>query len=236
MTLIGLVIKLAPYAVFCFMFNLAVLFGWELLVRLGAYVLVVFGALVIHMVVVYSLALRFIGGYSPVKFFRGVQEAMLMAFSTASSNATLPTALKVAKEDLKLPPRVSRFVLTVGATANQNGTALFEGVTVIFLAQFFGVELSIGQQVMVMLVCILGGIGTAGVPSGSLPVVALICAMVGVPPEGIGLILGVNHFLDMSRTVVNVTGDLGIAAMVSRGESELPSGDLEPLEALHDRM
>ena len=143
-----------------------------------------------------------------------------MAFSTASSNATLPTALRVADDELGLPKRVSRFVLTIGATANQNGTALFEGVTVIFLAQFFGVELSIGQQVMVMLVCILGGIGTAGVPSGSLPVVALICAMVGVPPEGIGLILGVNHFLDMSRTVVNVTGDLGIAAMVSKGEPE----------------
>jgi len=221
MTLIGLVIRLAPYAVFCFMFNLAVLFGWELLVRLGAYVLVVFGALVIHMVVVYSMALKFIGGYSPLKFFKGVQEAMLMAFSTASSNATLPTALRVADE-LGLPKRVSRFVLTIGATANQNGTALFEGVTVIFLAQFFGVELGIGQQIMVMLVCILGGIGTAGVPSGSLPVVALICAMVKVPPEGIGLILGVNHFLDMSRTVVNVTGDLGIAAMVSRGEADGP--------------
>jgi DAACS family dicarboxylate/amino acid:cation (Na+ or H+) symporter len=220
MTLIGLVIRLAPYAVFCFMFNLAVLFGWELLVRLGWYVLVVLGALVIHLVVVYSLALKFIGGYSPLKFFKGVQEAMLMAFSTASSNATLPTALRVADDELGLPRRVSRFVLTIGATANQNGTALFEGVTVIFLAQFFGVELSMGQQVMVMLVCILGGIGTAGVPSGSLPVVALICAMVGVPPEGIGLILGVNHFLDMSRTVVNVTGDLGIAAMVSKGEPE----------------
>ncbi len=230
MTLIGLVIRLAPYAVFCFMFNLAVLFGWELLVRLGAYVAVVFGALVLHMVVTYSAALKLIGGYSPVRFFKGVQEAMLMAFSTASSNATLPTALRVADDELGLPRRVSRFVLTIGATANQNGTALFEGVTVIFLAQFFGVELSIGQQFMVMLVCILGGIGTAGVPSGSLPVVALICAMVKVPPEGIGLILGVNHFLDMSRTVVNVTGDLGIAAMVSRGEPETtaldePAGD-----------
>ena len=111
-------------------------------------------------------------------------------------------------------------MLTVGATANQNGTALFEGVTVIFLAQFFGVDLSIWQQVLVMLVCILGGIGTAGVPSGSLPVVALICTMVGVPAEGIGLVLGVNHFLDMCRTTVNVTGDLGIAALVSRGEED----------------
>ena len=223
MTLIGLVIRLAPYAVFCFMFNLAVVFGWDLLFRLGAYVLVVVAALLIHMVVVYSLALKLLGGYSPARFFRGVQEAMLMAFSTASSNATLPTALRVADEQLGLPRRVSRFVLTIGATANQNGTALFEGVTVIFLAQFFGVELGIGQQILVMLVCILGGIGTAGVPAGSLPVVALICTMVGVPAEGIGLILGVNHFLDMCRTTVNVTGDLGIAALVSKGESDVPA-------------
>ena len=222
MTLIGLVIRLAPIAVFCFMFNLAVLFGWDLLLKLGMYVLVVVGALVLHMVVTYSLALKFIGGYPPGRFFRGVQEAMLMAFSTASSNATLPTALKVADQELGLPGKVSRFVLTIGATANQNGTALFEGVTVIFLAQFFGVDLTLGQQVMVMLVCILGGIGTAGVPSGSLPVVALICAMVGVPPDGIGLILGVNHFLDMCRTTVNVTGDLGIAAIVSKGEVDAP--------------
>jgi DAACS family dicarboxylate/amino acid:cation (Na+ or H+) symporter len=221
MTLIGLVIRLAPYAVFCFMFNLAVLFGWDLLVKLGLFVLVVVGALFIHTVVVYSLALRLVGGWSPLAFFRAVQEAMLMGFSTASSNATLPAALRVADDNLKLPRKVSRFVLTIGATANQNGTALFEGVTVIFLAQFFNVELSLGQQFVVMLVCILGGIGTAGVPSGSLPVVALICAMVGVPAEGIGLVLGVNHFLDMCRTTVNVTGDLAIAALVSRGEAEV---------------
>ncbi len=222
MTLIGLVIKLAPYAVFCLMFNLVAQFGWDLLVRLGAFVLVVVLALALHQFVVYSLAVWLIAKRSPLGFFRDVQEAMLMAFSTASSNATLPTALRVADEKLKLPKQVSRFVLTVGATANQNGTALFEGVTVLFLAQYFGIDLSLGQQVTVMFVCILGGIGTAGVPSGSLPVIALICAMVGIPPEGIGLVLGVNHFLDMCRTTVNVTGDLGIAAMVSRGESDAP--------------
>lgn len=219
MTLIGLVIRLAPYAVFCFMFNLAALFGWDLLVRLGAYVGVVVLALSIHMFVVYSLALKF-AGWSPLAFFRGVQKAMLMAFSTASSNATLPTSLRVAEEELHLPNKVSRFVLTVGATANQNGTALFEGVTVLFLAQFFGVDLSLAQQATVMFVCILGGIGTAGVPAGSLPVVALICGMVGVPPEGIGLILGVDRFLDMCRTTLNVTGDLVAAAVVSRGEED----------------
>ena len=218
MTLIGLVIRLAPYAVFCFMFNLTALFGYDLLVRLGAYVGVVVLALALHMFGTYSVAVR-MAGRSPLKFFRDIQEAAVMAFSTASSNATLPTALRVADE-MGLPQKVSRFVLTVGATANQNGTALFEGVTVIFLAQFFGVDLSLGQQFMVMLVCILGGIGTAGVPSGSLPVVALILAMVGVDPIGIGLILGVNHFLDMCRTTLNVSGDLTLAVLVARGETD----------------
>lgn len=220
MTLIGLVIRLAPYAVFCFMFNLAALFGWDLLRTLGNYVGVVVLALLLHMLVTYPLMLRLLAGWSPLRFFRGVQEAMVMAFSTASSNATLPTALRVADQELRLPQRVSRFVLTVGATANQNGTALFEGVTVLFLAQFFGVELTLMQQFTVMFVCILGGIGTAGVPAGSLPVVALICAMVGVPPEGIGLILGVDRFLDMCRTTLNVTGDLMLAAVVSKGERD----------------
>ena len=228
MTLIGLVIRLAPYAVFCFMFNLAAIFGFDLLVRLGAYVGVVVLALALHMFGTYSLAVRMVGR-SPLKFFRNIQEAAVMAFSTASSNATLPTALRVA-DQMGLLPKVSRFVLTVGATANQNGTALFEGVTVIFLAQFFGVDLTLGQQFMVMLVCILGGIGTAGVPSGSLPVVALICAMVGVDPIGIGLILGVNHFLDMCRTTLNVSGDLTLATLVAHRETDaaLPAPSPQP--------
>lgn len=218
MRLIGLVILLAPLAVACLMFNLAALFGWELLTRLGAYVGVVLLGLGLHMIVVYSLALRLLGGMSPMRFFRDSQEAMVMAFSTASSNATLPTALRVAEEKLRLPRKVARFVLTIGATANQNGTAIFEGITVLFLAQFFGVDLSLGQQLTVCLVCILGGIGTAGVPAGSLPVVALVLGMVGVPPEGIGLVLGVDRFLDMCRTTLNVTGDLAAAVVVSRGE------------------
>ncbi|MBK5264399.1 MAG: dicarboxylate/amino acid:cation symporter [Alphaproteobacteria bacterium] len=220
MRLIGIVIKLAPLAIACFMFNLAALFGWDLLVRLSAYVGVVLLALAIQMFVVFSLLLVVLAKKSPLTFFRQVQEAIVMAFATASSNATLPTALRVADEQLKLPPKVARFVLTIGATANQNGTAMFEGVTVIFLAQFFGVDLTLGQQLMVMLVCILGGIGTAGVPAGSLPVVALILGMVGVPPEGIGLVLGVDRFLDMCRTTLNVTGDLVAATVISAGEKD----------------
>jgi DAACS family dicarboxylate/amino acid:cation (Na+ or H+) symporter len=223
MRLIGFVIRLAPLAIACFMFNLASVFGWELLVRLGAYVGVVLLALGIHMFVTYPLALRLLGGVSPIWFFRGSQEAMVMAFSTASSNATLPTAIRVADDKLKLPPRVSRFVLTIGATANQNGTAIFEGVTVLFLAQFFNIELTLLQQAVVLGMCILGGIGTAGVPAGSLPVIALILGMVGVPPEGIGLVLGVDRFLDMCRTTLNVTGDLTAAVVVSRGESDGPA-------------
>lgn len=215
MTLIGYVIRLAPIAVACFMFNLAALFGLDILVRLGAYMATVLGALLIQLIIVYSLGVWLAAGKSPLAFFRASHEAMVMGFSTASSNATLPTSLRVAENQLALPRRVSRFVLTIGATANQNGTAIFEGVTVIFLAQFFGVELGIMQQLTVMLVCILGGIGTAGVPAGSLPVVAIILGMVGVPPTAIGLVLGVDRLLDMCRTALNVTGDLAIATMVA---------------------
>ena len=215
MKLIGLVIQLAPIAVFCFMFNLSAQFGWDLLIKLAAFVAVVLLALGLQMFGVFPLLLAFLAKKNPITFFKETREASVMAFSTSSSNATLPTALRVAETRLKLPPRISRFVLTIGATANQNGTAMFEGVTVLFLAQFFGVDLTLGDQIFVMLVCILAGIGTAGVPGGSLPVIALILGGVGVPPEGIGLILGVDRFLDMCRTVLNVIGDLVAATVVS---------------------
>jgi DAACS family dicarboxylate/amino acid:cation (Na+ or H+) symporter len=181
-------------------------------------VFVVLLALSIQQFIIYPLSVAWLGGMSPLTFFRGIREAMITAFSTASSNATLPTSLRVAERELGLPSHVSRFVLTIGSTANQNGTALFEGVTVLFLAQFYAVELSIAQQLSVVFICILGGIGTAGVPAGSIPVVAMILGMVNVPPEGIGMILGVDRFLDMCRTTLNVTGDLAAAVVVSRGE------------------
>ena len=220
MKLIGLVIQLAPFAIFCFMFNLAAQFGWDLIAKLAAYVGVVLLALAIQMFGVFPAVLAFLARKNPVAFFRETQEASLMAFATASSNATLPTALRVADTRLKLPPRIARFVLTIGATANQNGTAMFEGVTVLFLAQFFGIELSLTQQLYVMLICILAGVGTAGVPAGSLPVIALILGAVGVPPEGIGLILGVDRFLDMCRTTLNVVGDLVAATVISARSGE----------------
>jgi len=146
---------------------------------------------------------------------------MVTAFGTSSSNATLPTALRVAEEKLKLPREISRFVLTVGATGNQNGTALYEGVVVLFLAQVFNVQLDIGQQIAVVLMSVLAGIGTAGVPGGSLPLIVVVMSSVGVPGEGIGIILGVDRVLDMCRTVLNVTGDLAVATCVAgRADSD----------------
>jgi DAACS family dicarboxylate/amino acid:cation (Na+ or H+) symporter len=217
MHLLGLVIRIAPVAVACLLFSLTARLGYDVLRQLGWYVSVVVVGLAVQQFVVYSISVRWLGGMSPVHFFRAAHPAVVMAFSTASSNATLPTSLWVAEHELGLAPQVSRFVLTVGATANQNGTALFEGVTALFLAQLFGVELDLGQQLSVAFVCVLGGIGTAGVPAGSIPVVAMILGMVGVPAEGIGIVLGVDRFLDMCRTTINVTGDLAAAVVVARG-------------------
>jgi Na+/H+-dicarboxylate symporter len=220
--LIDLVLRLAPFGVFALLFSMTARFGWALLPPLAGYVGVVLLGLGIHQFVVYPILVRYLGGMSPLRFFRDIRAAMLTAFSTASSNATLPTALRVADENLRLPRSVSRFVLTLGSTANQNGTALFEGVTVLFLAQFYGVDLTLAQQTLVVMICILGSIGTAGVPAGSLPVILMILGMIGVPAEGMGMILGVDRFLDMCRTTLNVTGDLAAAVVVSRGEHDPP--------------
>jgi len=235
MHLIGMFIRLAPYAVACFMFILCAQLGWDVLVGLGWFVITVLLALAIHGFVVLPLWVRFMGGMSPRVFFRGTQEATLTAFATASSAATLPVTLRVAEENLKLPRKVSRFVLTVGASANHHGTALFEGITVLFLAQVYGMHLPIAEQVLVLVLCILGGIGTAGIPSGSLPVIAMICGIIGLKPEGIGIILGVNTFLDMCRTALNVTGDLATAVVVSTrsGELDVPEIEVRPDAAMH---
>lgn len=207
--------KLAPVAVFCIVFNTAFNYGVDIFESLFYFAGVVIVGLLIQQFVVYSFLLKFIAKRSPLEFFKKSREVMLYAFSTSSSNATLPKSIETAEHDLKLNPSISRFVLTVGATANQNGTALFEGVTVLFLAQVFQVDLSLANQFHVVLMCIIAGIGTAGVPGGSLPVIMIIMNSVGIPAEGIGLILGIDRLLDMCRTTLNVTGDLVIAAMVN---------------------
>ncbi len=214
MVIIGFAMRLAPLGVLGLVFSLTALFGFDILKSLVWYVATVLTGLLIQAIVVYSAAIWFISKRSPVTFFRSISEAVLTAFATSSSSATLPTAMRVTEERLGVRPQISRFVLTVGSTANQNGTALYEGITVLFLAQVFGVELTFMQQVTVVLMSILAGIGTAGVPGGSLPLVVLVLQTVGVPGEGIGIILGVDRLLDMCRTTLNVTGDIVVATCV----------------------
>jgi Na+/H+-dicarboxylate symporter len=227
MKLIGMVIKLAPYAVACFTFILCANLGWDVIMGLGWFVATVLLALAMHMFIVLPLWVRYMGRMPVRTFFRGIQEAMLTAFATASSTATLPVTLRVAEENLKLPRKTSRFVLTVGASANHHGTALFEGITILFLAQVSGLDLGLTQQLLVLVLCILGGIGTAGIPSGSLPVIAMICGVIGLDPAGIAIILGVNTFLDMCRTSLNVTGDLATAVVVAARSAEAEVPDVE---------
>ncbi|HCV43211.1 MAG TPA: dicarboxylate/amino acid:cation symporter [Bacteroidetes bacterium] len=218
MKIIDFAMKLAPYGVAGLMFSTASQMGLAIVLPLMQYILVVVGGLAIQQFVTYGLIVKYAAKRKPIEFFKGIREVMLTAFSTSSSNATLPTSLRVTEQNLNVHPDVSKFVLTVGSTANQNGTALYEGVTVLFLAQFYGIELSLVQQLVVVLMSILAGVGTAGVPGGSLPLVVIVLQAVGIPAEGIGIILGVDRILDMCRTVVNVTGDIALATWVDVSE------------------
>lgn len=216
--IIEMIMKVAPYAVACLLFNNTARFGLDLLQALGWFVLTVLLGLSLHMFGVYSLSIYFLSRISPLEFFRRIKTVILTAFSTSSSNATLPTALRVSEQNLGVPQEINSFVLTVGATANQNGTALYEGVTVLFLAQLAGVDLTLGQQLTVVYLAILGGIGTAGIPSGSIPFIIGVLVTIGVNPALIAIILGVDRLLDMCRTTLNVTGDLTAATYVARSE------------------
>ena len=221
MVIIGFALRLAPFGVACLAFAVAARLGLDLFRTLGIYVGVVLLGLAIQQFVVYPITLYFFAGRSPMRFLNDAKEAIITAFSTSSSNATLPVALRVAEKNLSIPPRIARFVLTVGASANQNGTALYEGVTVLFLAQVFGVDLTLTQQIVVALMCVMAGIGTAGVPGGSLPLVVGVLLSINVPPDAIAIILGIDRFLDMCRTALNVSGDLVIAAVVAKGAPDV---------------
>ncbi len=212
--------QLAPYGIFAIVFNTTYRMGASFLGNVALFAGVVVLSLLVQQFVTYAVFLKVFAKTNPWKFFKGCKEAYVYAFSTASSNATLPIALEVAEKSLKLPSKISRFVLTCGASANQNGSGLYEGAVLLFLAQVYGIDLTISQQVVVVLTAVLGGIGTAGVPGGTLPIIAILCVNVGVPVEGLGLILGVDRFLDMCRTTLNVSGDLVISKLVSANVSE----------------
>lgn len=228
--IVEMAMRFAPYGVTALIFGVTSRFGFHLLKPLGAYVLVVIGALLIHVLVNISLILRFLVGVNPFTFYRRIRAALVTAFSTSSSSATLPTALAVAEKNLGIPPSIAGFVLPLGSTMCMNGTALFEGITVIFLAQVFGINLDLGQMIVVMIMAVLTAVGAAGVPGGSIPLLVTILVMFGIPAEGIAIILGVDRILDMSRTTVNVCGDLSATAFVAKTEgvwdaSMIPSNE-----------
>lgn len=216
--MIGIAMKLAPVGVAGLIFAVTARFGFDLLSSLGLYAGVVLGGLALHQLVTLSLFATVLGRVDPRRLFRRGRALMLTAFSTSSSNATLPTTIRTAREEFGVRPEVAGFVLPLGATMNMNGTALFEGVTVLFLAQAFGVELSLTSQVTVLVLVVLTAVGASGVPSGSIPLLVLVLEMVGVPGEGIALVLGIDRILDMARTVPNVTGDLVTSIVVNRWE------------------
>jgi DAACS family dicarboxylate/amino acid:cation (Na+ or H+) symporter len=216
--MIGFAMKLAPIGVFGLIFSVTARFGFEVLRSLGLYVIMVLAALAVHQFGVITALARIFVGISPGTFIRRTRTLMLTAFSTSSSNATLPTTIRTAQEEFGVPKEVAGFVLPLGATMNMNGTALFEGMTVLFLAQVFGVELNLPMQLVVVVMSVLTAIGAAGVPGGSIPLLAMVLEIVGVPGTGIALILGVDRILDMSRTVPNVTGDLLTSLMITKSE------------------
>jgi DAACS family dicarboxylate/amino acid:cation (Na+ or H+) symporter len=232
--IIQLAMKLAPYGVFCLIFATTSQFGFKLVALLGKYAAVVLVGLAIQGLIVLPLFVKVFAGIGPREFFQKIRASMITAFSTSSSNATLPTNIRVAQTEFGVPMRIAGFVLPLGATMCMAGTALFEGVTVMFLAQVMLPEpLTIGEQAIVVVLCVLTAVGAAGVPGGSIPLLMLVLASLGVEPGAIALILGIDRILDMCRTTVNNIGDMSAVVIVAtsegviepRGEEPAPSGE-----------
>ncbi len=214
--IVGFALQLAPFAVPAMIYSVIVKVGLDVLLALSVFVVGCTIALALHLFGTMSLWLRFLAGRSPLAYFRQIRPLLITAFSTSSSNACLPASLAIARDELQLAPSTAGFVLPLGATMNMSGTALFEGCVVLFVAQAFGVELALGQQVVLMLLSVLSAVAVAGIPGGSLPMIAGLLATFGIPPEGIGIIIGVDRILDMMRTTVNVGSDIVTATVVDR--------------------
>ncbi len=220
-TIVGFAMKLAPYAVFCLIFGVTARFGLDLLQKLGIFVFLILFGYATVLFVFYPFLLKILTKRNPIEFLRDASPIMITAFSLSSSNGTLPTTIRVSETALGIRPKIASFVLPLGATMNMNGTALFEGAVVLFIAQVFGIELSIMQQILVVALCVISAVGVAGVPGASLPLLMIVMAQVGVPPDGLAIILGVDRILDMGRTVVNVMGDVVCAAYINEVEEKV---------------
>jgi Na+/H+-dicarboxylate symporter len=227
MKLITMVIQLTPYGVFCLMVKLGATVGWVEIGKVLAYFLTVASALILHGLVVYPTLLRILVGVNPLVFLRKMREPMLVAFSTSSSGATLPVTLRTVEHRIGVNNNVASFAVPLGATINMDGTAIMQGVATVFIAQFFGYELGLDAYLMVILTATLASIGTAAVPGVGLITLTLVLDQVGLPIEGIGLIIGVDRLLDMLRTVVNVTGDGTVATIVANSEGQLDKDILQ---------
>lgn len=212
--IVGFALKLAPYAVPAMIYGVIVKVGPDILLTLSVFVLGCAVALALQLFGTMSIWLRLLTARKPLEYFRQIRPLLVTAFSTSSSSASLPASLALARDELKLAPSTAGFVLPLGATMNMSGTALFEGCVVLFVAQTFGVELSLSQQFVLMLLSVLSAVAVAGIPGGSLPLIAGLLATFGVPPEGIGIVLGVDRILDMLRTTVNVGSDIVSATVV----------------------
>jgi len=224
MIIIHWIMKLAPYAVFALIAAVIARFGMDLLRSLLVYSAVVLAGLAIHVLTTLTFLVRFAAGINPVTFFKRIAAVQLFAFSTSSSNATLPLTIETAEEKLGISKSISSFVLPLGATINMDGTALYQAVAVMFIAQIYGIHLDIGSRLIVVLTATLASIGAAGVPSAGIITLIIVLQSVGLGAEvesGIALILGVDRILDMARSSVNVTGDLSCAAFIARTEHEI---------------
>jgi len=225
--MVHLVMKTAPLGVLALIAVVVGKFGTEILYSLLKYALAVVAGLAIHMLFVYSSAVKFLARMSPSKFFSGIKKAQIIAFSTSSSNATLPVTMECAEENLGVPEEISSFVLPLGATINMDGTALYQGAAAVFIAQVYGLDLTLVDQITIVLMATLASIGAAGVPGIGVITLTMVLETLGLPLEGIALILGVDRILDMLRTTVNITGDASAAVIVSATEKRLKITELD---------
>ncbi|AIW22058.1 MULTISPECIES: dicarboxylate/amino acid:cation symporter [Vibrio] len=221
MKLVALLMNLAPYGVFFLMAKLFTGLGLSAILNLAEYFLVLAGTLVIHGLVTYSVMLKGFTGLSPITFLKKMEDAIMFAFSTASSNATIPVTMETAKNRMGVDNRISSFTVPLGATVNMDGTAIMQGVATAFIAQAFNIDLTMGDYLMVIMTATLASIGTAGVPGVGLVMLAMVLNQVGLPLEGIALIMGVDRLLDMIRTAVNITGDSAVTVIVAKSEGAL---------------
>ncbi|MBE6115162.1 MAG: dicarboxylate/amino acid:cation symporter [Erysipelotrichaceae bacterium] len=219
MVVMSLILKLSPIGVFALITPVIAENGPKILGSLALVLLVAYIAYFIHMIVVYSSTVKLLGGYNPIKFFKGMVPAMVMAFSSASSVGTLPVNMDCVQK-MGAKKEIASFVLPLGATINMDGTAIYQGVCAVFIATCFGIDLTIGQMITIVLTATLASIGTAGVPGAGIVMLAMVLQSVNLPIEGIALVAGVDRIFDMGRTVVNITGDATCAMIISKSEEK----------------